>query len=191
MKRLLCFGDSNTWGYDPRSPFGSQYPADVRWTGLLQSAGWEIANCGQNGLSIPRGAQLPAVRDLLRRVPSDVTTVMLGSNDLLCGATADETAERMDALLRRMKEDAPDTRILLIAPPPMRLGDWVPTPALVNESMRLGGAYRRIADGLGVAFADAGEWGVGLCFDGVHFSSEGHAAFAAGLSLRLAALTGS
>ena len=27
MKRILCFGDSNTYGYDPRSYFGSQYPA--------------------------------------------------------------------------------------------------------------------------------------------------------------------
>ncbi|MBQ5443032.1 MAG: arylesterase, partial [Oscillospiraceae bacterium] len=72
MKRILCFGDSNTYGYDPRSYFGSQYPADVRWTGLLQTMGWEVANCGQNGLCIPREAQFPAVADLLRRVPAEV-----------------------------------------------------------------------------------------------------------------------
>lgn len=38
---------------------------------------------------------------------------------------------------------------------------------------------------LGVAFADAGEWGVALTFDGVHFSPEGHAAFAEGLGRTL------
>ena len=30
MKRILCFGDSNTYGYDPRSCFGPQYPVNVR-----------------------------------------------------------------------------------------------------------------------------------------------------------------
>ena len=31
--RLICFGDSNTYGYDPRSFFGGRYPG--RWTDLL------------------------------------------------------------------------------------------------------------------------------------------------------------
>ena len=181
MKRILCFGDSNTYGCDPRSYFGSQYPADIRWTGLLQSAGWEESNCGQNGLCIPRESQFPAVADLFRRVPSDVVTVMLGSNDLLNGTTAEEAAERMEALLRCMAENAEDAKILLIAPPPMQLGDWVQTQELIDESARLGGLYRALSGRLGVAFADAGEWGVTITFDGVHFSPEGHAAFAKGL----------
>lgn len=181
MKRVLCFGDSNTFGYDPRSYIGSQYPADVRWTGLLQSAGWEVANCGQNGLSIPRKPQFSAVADLLHRVNPDVVTVMLGGNDLLNGATAEEAAAHMEALLQCMKEEAGGARILLIAPPPMKFGDWVQTQALIDESVRLGGLYRLLAEKLGVAFADARIWGVGLTFDGVHFSPEGHVAFARGL----------
>ena len=181
MRRILCFGDSNTFGYDPRSYFGSQYPADVRWTGLLQSAGWEVANCGQNGLCIPRESQLPAVADLLRRIASDVVTVMLGSNDLLNGASAEEAANRMEALLLRIKESAGDTNILLIAPPPMRFGDWVQAQELIDESARLGGLYRALADKLSISFANAGEWSVELTFDGVHFSPEGHTAFAKGL----------
>ena len=31
MKNILCFGDSNTWGYDPVT--GSRYAYDVRWAG--------------------------------------------------------------------------------------------------------------------------------------------------------------
>lgn len=182
MKRILCFGDSNTFGYDPRSYFGSQYPADVRWTGLLQSAGWEVANCGQNGLCIPQESQLPAVAGLLRRVPSDMVTVMLGSNDLLIGTTAEEAADRMEALLLCMKENGGTAKILLIAPPPMQFGDWVQTQELINESARLGKLYSALAERLGVAFANAGEWDVALTFDGVHFSPEGHAAFAKGLA---------
>lgn len=186
MKRILCLGDSNTFGYDPRSPFGSQYPADVRWTGRLQGAGWEVVNCGQNGLCIPRAPEFPDLAALLRRLrPLDAVTVMLGSNDLLCGASAGTAAARMEALLRFLAGEAEGERVLLIAPPPMRLGDWVPTRALIDESERLAALYRRLADELCVAFADAGAWDVSLCFDGVHLSPEGHAAFAAGVRTAL------
>jgi len=29
MKTILCYGDSITWGYDPRD--GSRYPFEQRW----------------------------------------------------------------------------------------------------------------------------------------------------------------
>ena len=35
-KRILCLGDSNTYGYDPRSYVGGRYPETVRWTGRLR-----------------------------------------------------------------------------------------------------------------------------------------------------------
>ncbi|MBE7004047.1 MAG: lipase [Ruminococcaceae bacterium] len=190
MKRILCFGDSNTFGYDPRSYFGSQYPANVRWTGLLQAAGFEVANCGQNGLSIPREAHFPAVADMLRRVgAADVVTVMLGSNDLLGGASAEDAAARMETLLRCLSARSETGRLLLIAPPPMQPGDWVQSRAVLDASTRLAEAYRVVADSVGAAFADAGAWNVALTFDGVHFSPEGHASFARGLIKTLAALT--
>ena len=34
MKQILCFGDSNTWGYNGEN--GERFPWGVRWTGLLQ-----------------------------------------------------------------------------------------------------------------------------------------------------------
>ena len=183
MKRVICFGDSNTFGYDPRSYLGSQYPADVCWTGLLKGMGWEVVNCGQNGLRIPRESQFPAIIDLLcRSGAADVVAVMLGGNDLLNGMSAEETAARMEALLRFMKEHKGDVVLLLIAPPPLRFGDWVQTRELIDESKRLGGLYRQLAGKLDIALADAGDWDVSLTFDGVHFSPEGHAAFAKGLA---------
>ena len=35
MQQVLCFGDSNTWGYDPANR-GERYSPQLRWTGLLQ-----------------------------------------------------------------------------------------------------------------------------------------------------------
>ena len=53
--RVLCFGDSNTYGYDPRSYFGGRYPAISRWVDLLAAkTGWDVINAGENGREIPR-----------------------------------------------------------------------------------------------------------------------------------------
>lgn len=34
MKTILCFGDSNTYGYRPDT--GKRYAEDTRWTGILR-----------------------------------------------------------------------------------------------------------------------------------------------------------
>ena len=186
MKRILCIGDSNTWGYDPRSYFGSQYPAEVRWTGLLEQSGWQVINCGMNGMTIPRTQDSPWMRELIQsRLPLSTVAVMLGSNDLLEGAAAETTAGRMERFLACVIESAPDARLILIAPPVMHRGEWVQSEMLIRESARLAGCYREFAGRMGIAFADAGNWNVELTCDGVHFSPKGHAAFARGLTDKL------
>ena len=171
--RLLCFGDSNTYGYDPHSYFGDRYPADVRWADLLaQETGWEVQNAGMNGRMIPTA---PTVR-----LPdADVLVVMLGSNDLLQGADVSTVAKRMEAFLSQIPCEP--EKILLVAPPPMKLGEWVQEESLVHSSKKLAYWYQISAKKLGCHFADAGQWEIDLTFDGVHFSEEGHKAFADGM----------
>ena len=70
---------------------------------------------------------------------------------------------------------------MLIAPPPMVPGAWVTEARLPAQSARLAETYRALARRLDISFADGGAWGVSLLFDGVHFSPEGHRAFARGL----------
>lgn len=190
--RVLCYGDSNTYGYDPRSYLGGRYPASVRWTGLLRGAGWEIINEGENGRSIPRSErEFEAVARAARRTEADALTVMLGSNDLLQqpGLSAEACAGRMEAFLSAVGEAAPaNIRILLIAPPPMEPGTWVSENWLLEESRRLADSYRELARRLGTGYANAGDWHVGLTFDGVHFSEAGHRIFAGRIAEALAAL---
>jgi lysophospholipase L1-like esterase len=76
---ILCIGDSNTLGYDPRSYYGSRYSADVKWTDQLEN--YTVVNCGMNCLSIPQNAAV--YKELIRSRKPDLTIVMLGSNDLL------------------------------------------------------------------------------------------------------------
>ena len=47
-RRILCLGDSNTWGFDPRSYGGDRYPPEIRWTDRLAAAGRAVVNAGLN-----------------------------------------------------------------------------------------------------------------------------------------------
>ena len=182
MKRILFLGDSNTFGYDPRNYMSGRYPPDVRWTDRLRRPDREVRNLGQNGLRILRPGEFPALGELLdRNAPFDAAAVMLGTNDLLSGVSAGQAAESMKALLGYLLSVMPGAAWILTAPPPLAEGEWVDDPAQIAESRLLAEAYRRLAAGLGILFADAGAWDVALCYDGVHFSPAGHAAFARGM----------
>lgn len=174
--RILCIGDSNTWGYDPRSFYGSRYCADVRWTDRLGNH--TVMNCGINGLAIPDNNAV--YRELIRRKNPDLTIVMLGSNDLLEGASAAITTERMNSFLIGVRDVTP--AILLISPPSMQWGEWVQNKELIRESKNLGVLYKKMSENLNIMFADADDWQVRLAFDGIHFTEEGHASFADGLN---------
>lgn len=179
--RMLCYGDSNTYGYDPRGFFGDRYPEESRWVDILvQRTGWEIRNEGQNGREIPsRPFQYQRAGELLAQSPPDVFAIMLGTNDLLRGYSAEETCSRMEAFLRYIQPKC--GRLLLIAPPPMKWGAWVTEERPITESVKLAEAYQVLSQKLGIAFVNAGQWNVELTFDGVHFTEAGHRAFAEGL----------
>ena len=180
--RILCFGDSNTYGYDPRGFFGDRYGAEDRWVDLLaKQTGWEVINAGANGREIPRKPY--TFRLLTEHAPVDVFLVMLGTNDLLQGATAKEAADRMEAFLNQLLPHC--QQILLVAPPPMKRGAWVPTDELVAESIHLAEEYKLLAENLNIPFVDTRHWNIELAFDGVHFTASGHHVFAEKLGKEL------
>ena len=177
--RILCFGDSNTYGYDPRGFFGDRYDAGDRWIDLLaKQTNHEIINAGANGKEIPRNPYV--LRLLNEHAPVDIFLVMLGTNDLLQGTTAKEVAARMEAFLNQLLPHC--KQILLVAPPPMKRGVWVPTDELVAESIHLAEEYKLLAANLNIPFVDTRHWNIELAFDGVHFTGAGHHAFAARLT---------
>lgn len=89
--RVLCFGDSNTWGYIPNK--GTRYPVDKRWTGILQNTigtTYEVIEEGLNGrttdLEDPNHLGMNGLSYLTpclkSHFPVDYLIIMLGSNDL-------------------------------------------------------------------------------------------------------------
>ena len=99
--RIMCYGDSNTWGFTQR-PAVKRYPADVRWTGVVQKElgnkyciieeGLSSRTAGadnyDNGLNEAIAGELnfngrPTFMPLLKsHIPLDVVVIMLGTNDI-------------------------------------------------------------------------------------------------------------
>ena len=89
-RTLVCFGDSNTWGYDPET--GDRLPREVRWPVRLGRAlgeEWEVIAEGLNGRlatiesPIAEGRNgLPYLVPCLRsHMPVDLLVIYLGTND--------------------------------------------------------------------------------------------------------------
>lgn len=201
-KRIICYGDSNTYGFDPRSFMGGRYDKENRWTGILEkSLNCDIINMGQNGREVPVNQfSIQALCNTFVRSLESCETrlvIMLGVNDILCGRGAEETGTRMEKFLKELLEESrvlidaslgqnagitADTllaeKISIIAPPEISQGAWVDDLDYISQTIELGDCYRQISEKTGIGFIDARNWNIDVTFDGVHFSKEGNAEFA-------------
>lgn len=196
MKQILCYGDSNTHGFDAFT--GGRFDYQVRWTGLLGEAlrgqvlvceaGLNGRTCGFEDPEVP-GRNGVAYLDcaLQTHKPLDAVLLMLGTNDSKRCFQADgpAIARQMEKLIDKVQQfsrlEGKDTKILLVAPVPLGesclcYSDF--GPQSVEVSQTLGGCYRQLAEKRKIAFADSGAWEIQLDFDGVHFTPEGHRQFA-------------
>lgn len=196
-KRILCFGDSLTWGWVPRdSPAApsERYPREVRWTGVLADqlgAEFEVVEEGLNGRTTsaddpmdPRlngATYLPAA--LASHLPLDLVIVMLGTNDTKAyfRRTAFDIAIGASLLLRQIAASAvgtayPAPRALLVAPPKLssRPNPWFQEVFAGGEekTAELPRLYAAAADFVGAAFFDAGSVITTGGVDGIHFSRQ-------------------
>lgn len=136
--KIICYGDSNTYGYDPRLGSSGRLAKNERWTGILDSeSDLEIANEGMCGRCIPSStAEFNSLKKILRQhSDADMLIIMLGSNDLFMtrNATAEIIADKMQNMLVNVPEltrwksqsaveledpaPASGKRILLVCPP--------------------------------------------------------------------------
>ena len=213
-RRILCFGDSNTWGFDGRD--GGRFDEDTRWTGLLQRAlgpEYTVIEEGQNSPTIL--AEDPILGDktggryilpcLESQRPLDLLILMLGTNDLKARfhLTDYNIGQAMDTFLRRVRGLADydpllrDMKILLVAPPP--LGEGILTaPGCENfrgetglrYSRALAEQYRPLAEKYRCAFLDAGQFAAAAPPDYIHLDGANHARLAHALATRIPRLLG-
>lgn len=187
---IICYGDSNTFGYDSRMGTEGRFPKEIRWTGILdERTEYKVKNHGICGRCIPETAgQMDFICKQIKNWAKKDAPVwlflMLGTNDILNAAepSAEKTAEKMRRFLDRLME-TPEVsggkiELCLLAPPVMQRGSWVTDERIVAKSQKLGSLYEIVAEHLGIRCIDCGKWELELLYDGVHLSEEGHAEFA-------------
>ena len=207
MKSIMCFGDSNTWGFMPKleqptMDATNRYPFDVRWTGLLQTKlgeGYRIIEEGLNGrttmFDCPMEDHRNGLRDidmlLVTHTPLDLVIIMLGTNDtkLTLGMTPHVIARGVERLIERIQTGSHGPggaapQILVVAP--IRMGAQVADRWLKGEfdasslakDVLLAPAFEAVARRTGAHFLDAGARITADDADCIHMNAAGHATLA-------------
>jgi len=211
MKTIVCFGDSNTWGYDPAT--AGRYPKALRWPSVMQAAldakypgGYEVIAEGQNGrtsvwedpIGLKKGADyfLPCLES---HKPVDLVIILLGTNDLKHRfGTSSYDVARGVAYLAQMaktcefgpKNAAPAT--LIVAPPAFATltGFAQDFEGASEQSKTLGRDITAYAALKGFNSFDAGTIIQSSEKDGIHLEPEAHRALGEALAVRAAELVG-
>lgn len=167
--KILCYGDSNTYGYDPRD--GGRYAPEFRWPDVMRETlrrtpglDADVSADGMNGRTIdttgldadgfdlegrgtgessgdPASAE-PFFRASLRRaLPVDLLILMLGTNNCF----GPDSVEKITAGLARMIRiaRASGVRDVLIIAPPLVGGTRSETSFLPFDVMRTGAEKSR------------------------------------------------
>ncbi len=207
VKRILCYGDSNTWGYDPTT--GRRYARDVRWTGVLQRAlgeDFEIIEEGLNGRTTVLEDRIEPGRNgltylypcLLSHFPLDLVVIMLGTNDLkarfnLPAGDIAEGARQLVLCVRHAAEDngSSPPPVLLVCPP--RLGKIDENneefAGAGPKSRKLSGFYATVAGELGCFFLDAGQYITSSDIDGIHLDAAEHRKLGEAVATKIKSVT--
>ena len=210
QKRVLCFGDSNTWGYIVT---GGRYDEHTRWPmrmGELLGRDWTVIEEGFNGRTcvyddpVEGGfksgvSYLPPC--LMSHNPLDVVVIMLGTNDTKrrFGLTPMTIGQSMMQLVRACKlygmnaaGDPP--HIIITAPPPIldnlmesRHAECFGEQAIA-VSKGLGPELLRVSKLLRVDFFDAAPFAEVSSLDAVHMTARGHLQLAEAMAEKLKGL---
>ncbi len=192
MKTILCYGDSNTWGYNPAT--GTRYGRDKRWPGVLRN------NLGSEYLVIEEGlcgrttvwddpiegfksGEKYLIPCLETHKPVDLVVLFLGTNDLkgrfsLSAADIAQGAGTLVDIIQRSRT-GPGQRspeILLLAPPPVgKLYDFAQMfTGAEDKSKKLAEEYRLIAREYNCKYLNTAEVIRVSDFDGIHLELDEH-----------------
>lgn len=199
MKTILCFGDSNTWGYSPT--LTRRYNATERWTMLLQTQlapQYRIIEEGLNSRTTvfedpfePGKKGLDYLQPCIESHHPDLVIIMLGTNDVksrfnVTASDISKGAARLVELVQNFKhgfmEKSPE--VLLIAPPLVLELDngkegWDGAQA---KSEQFAYYYELRAKELGCHFLDAATLIRACAVEGIHWPADQHQTLATALS---------
>ncbi len=210
-KHILCFGDSNTWGYDAVN--GGRYDDDIRWTMQLQGilgTNYLVVEEGLSGRTTvfddPLNEGLSGLSaltsTLMSHCPLDLMVLMLGTNDCKERFSANATNIK-DGMLRLVKKArqiecwAGAPNILVVAP--IIIDQRIYTSPLNGPGMGMGcaekseklpGLYAQAAKDFGFSFMDSNPHVKAADKDFMHFDQDSNARFAQALAEKIKEILG-
>ena len=197
MKTILCYGDSNTYGYNPENGF--RYPYDLRWTSILEKNMEGRARVIPEGLNgrttcfedeIRPGRNGFAYLEPCLHSHGHLVVLMLGTNDLKIrfqltpvdiGKAIERLVKKILEITPQKREDGKPSEILLVSP--ILIGENIREVAdgetmgferAYEYSKRLASVYKEWADLYGIHFMDAAQFAEPSEKDACHLSAEGH-----------------
>lgn len=185
--RILCYGDSNTWGDPPLKP--GRYPVEIRWPGRLQKLlgeNYEIIEeglCGRTtNLDDPkefgRNGKTYLIPCLKTHNPLDIVILMLGSNDSKqrYDRTPKDIANALFELIKIIKDNS-QAKIILMSPPLINENFIAKISGLKGageKSRELGEQLKKIADSNNIQFLNVAKIVEPSKKDGLHLEPEAH-----------------
>lgn len=178
VKQIVCFGDSNTHGYDSAS--GGRLTESQRYPCLLEAylgTGYRVKEEGLSGRTCvfedPLFEGLNGLSSiypcLMTHEPVDLLTIMLGTNDTKArfGCNGENISKGLIRLVQKAlgarEAFRKEPNILIICPPPIEEGYEATFiypemgPGCVEKSRELSKFYKEAAKKLGCHFLDAGQ----------------------------------
>lgn len=201
---ILCFGDSNTHGYNPKD--GTRFDKNTRWTGRLQKLLGEEYYVIEEGLSgrttvfndpIHEGLSgLEYIYPCLKtHEPVDLLIIMLGTNDTKerFGATSEVISIGLSRLIKKVQNTKEAFRnnnpnILIVAPLPIRREiENVECYATMGKecskkSYGIIPLYKNVAKELGCHYFDPSPYTICSDYDYMHLDEKAHEILANELS---------
>lgn len=200
---VLCYGDSNTWGFIPGAA-KRRYPGEIRWPGVLARLLGDSHRVVEEGLpgrttahDDPLEGGLTVDKNGLRAFggimeshsPVDVVVVMLGTSDLKrrFASSAMEIAAGVEQLVKaaRNPEFGPGLnrppKILVVCPPSIWEVEANHGPVFKGGrdiSLDLPMAFHQMSTRISVPVLYADKFLQSDPMDGIHLSADSHAALA-------------
>ena len=194
--RILCYGDSNTYGYNPYTSL--RYEEDRIWTNILNDRlgeDYTVINAGMNGRTTAYDVfgsflvnGMNSLDECLREnVPLDMVIFMLGTND--CNAmlhlSAEDIGIGMEKLIIETKDKTIEYQgyvpeIMVIVPGAIK--DNIEGSVFANDfdreaiekSRELSSVYRKLSDKHDCLYLDASDRVDVSDVDCIHLSENGH-----------------
>ena len=218
MKRIVCYGDSNTWGFKPVKEclenWNMRFDENTRWTGRLQNmlgGDYKVLEEGLNGRTScfddPQDDNRNGLKYIntcmLSNMPVDMVIIMLGTNDIKSffpytpyvvangvGRIVDEVRKADYGVGGKIPE------VLVVSPIAINedaVKGWIGGEFgmdSVEKNAKLPGYLKKLAENRGVHFFDIGAYVTADSADGIHMNEDGHKIMAEKMFAQVKAIIG-